>query len=111
MVALAGVEVPVSDGPWAGHMHLVHVGQQVPPNLVLGMKVIRHPAAFKDVPFRGSHSLTTTVTCDGNLLIGYVLTGVWIGPVFRDATAELLDAMVRDGAIDWQVNDDEEVFP
>ena len=100
MVALSGVEVPVSDGPWAGHMHMVRVGQQVPPNLVLGGKVIRCPKPLKDTPFRGSHSLTTTVTGDGDLLIGYVLTGVWIGPVFRDATAELLEAMVRDGAIE-----------
>jgi len=101
MVALSGVEVPVSDGPWAGHMHMVHVGQQVPPNLVLGGKVIRCPEALKDTPFRGSHSLTTVVSREGDILIGYVLTGVWIGSVFRDATADLLEAMVRDGAIDW----------
>ena len=100
MVALTGVEVPVSDGPWTGHMHLVRVGQQVPPNLVLGGKVIRCPRPLRYTPLRGSHSLTAVVSREGDILIGYVLTGVWIGSVFRDATAELLEAMVRDGAIE-----------
>lgn len=104
MVAMAGVEVPVSDGPWAGHMHFVLGGNHVKPNLVLGNKTVRLPAIGQKVRCSGSHSLTVHVATDGDVWIAYTLTGLWIGPCFFDVTSGELDSIAT--AERWEIISD-----